>query len=873
MSRKDEYNLDQVAEAVRLDVPDLELTQAAGSRVWKRLTELDRRTEARAPERLRSCEDFRSLFADYLAGELSDARRMLVEDHTHACPACRKALDRARGEKPVMIPFARPVNRRPVLRWAMAVAAAILLVAVAPFAADRMLSPSGVRATVASVDGRLFKVTAQGLLPLEAGAVLNERDEVRTAKASYATLQLADGSVVELDERAEVAVSRGWRGATLKLVRGNIIVEAAKQGRNRLQVDSGEALVTVKGTIFAVSRGAKGSRVSVVEGEVQVDQASQSQMLKPGQQAASDATLQATSIADEIAWSKNAARYLALMGELSLIEKRLSAIPGPALRYSSRLSKLVPANTVVYVALPNLAPAIADAQRLIEERVRESAALKEWWNESSSVEMRLAIDKVRAVSEYLGDEIVIAAEVSGGRSLEPLVLAEIKKPGLREYLSKQMQALGFTSMNATDQVAPSIVADFAAAQSQRGAVIVVTNDLMVMAPKGADAAAVAARRSGAGAPANQFLTRMEKAYQHGAGWLIGADLKRLVADASGRAAPQREMSIAGLDTVEHLVFERKETGRTENRATLSFAGERHGVMSWLAKPGPMGSLDFVTPNAGFASSFVVKNPRLMAEEMMKDFGGSGDLAKALAEFRTQTGVDLMNDLAASLGGEATFALDGGLFPKPGWKLVAEVYDANKLVWSLERLVEAANRKLSGNGGKKLAFSKEVANGRTYYRIATPQLPFDIHFTFADSYWIAGPGRENLDRAIQSRNAGVTLPKSEKFRALLPRDGYAHFSALVYSDLASTASLMAEQLRNSGLLTPEQQKSIGLLEANKEPSLIFAYGEQDRITVASSGSFFGLGLDALLGLNAPGTSVMPMLMAPGIRGSGLFPAAR
>jgi hypothetical protein len=263
---------------------------------------------------------------------------------------------------------------------------------------------------------------------------------------------------------------------------------------------------------------------------------------------------------------------------------------------------------------------------------------------------------------------------------------------------------------------------------------------------------------------------------------------------------------------------------------------------------------------------VVKNPRLMLEELMKSFGSS-EFEKSLADFRAKTGVDLMNDVAATIGGEATFALDGAIFPKPGWKLVAEVYDANKLVWSIEKIVEAANREAAASG-KQLTFSKETVDGRTYYKIGVPQLPFDIHFTFADSYLVAGPGRDNLDRAMQSRNAGVSLPKSPKFRALLPRDGYAHFSALVYSDLTSALAPIAEQLKNSGLLTPEQQQSIGLLEGNKEPTLLYAYGEADRITVASSSSFFGMGLDTLMGLNAPGKSVMPMLMRDAFGAQGL-----
>ena len=75
--------------------------------------------------------------------------------------------------------------------------------------------------------------------------------------------------------------------------------------------------------------------------------------------------------------------------------------------------------------------------------------------------------------------------------------------------------------------------------------------------------------------------------------------------------------IAGLDNVRYLMIERKQNlGRTENSAALSFEGERRGMASWLAAPGPMGTLDFVSPEARFAGSFVLKNPGTLLQEVI-----------------------------------------------------------------------------------------------------------------------------------------------------------------------------------------------------------------------------------------------------------------
>src|SRR5581483_8635873 len=48
--------------------------------------------------------------------------------------------------------------------------------------------------------------------------------------------------------------------------------------------------------------------------------------------------------------------------------------------------------------------------------------------------------------------------------------------------------------------------------------------------------------------------------------------------------------------------------KMEARASIAFDGARSGMAGWLADPAPMGSLDYVSPDATLAASFVVKNP-------------------------------------------------------------------------------------------------------------------------------------------------------------------------------------------------------------------------------------------------------------------------
>jgi hypothetical protein len=88
-------------------------------------------------------------------------------------------------------------------------------------------------------------------------------------------------------------------------------------------------------------------------------------------------------------------RYFAMMGELSRISKQIEALPMPSLRTESKLMKYLPADTVVYVAIPNLSGTVADATKIFEERLRQSPALQEWWDTKQVSEIRTMAEKLR----------------------------------------------------------------------------------------------------------------------------------------------------------------------------------------------------------------------------------------------------------------------------------------------------------------------------------------------------------------------------------------------------------------------------------------------------------------------------------------------
>ena len=58
-----------------------------------------------------------------------------------------------------------------------------------------------------------------------------------------------------------------------------------------------------------------------------------------------------------------------MLTELAKFRQKLEALPGPGLRYSTRLADLAPAGTVFYAAIPNLGSTLSEADRLFHEQL------------------------------------------------------------------------------------------------------------------------------------------------------------------------------------------------------------------------------------------------------------------------------------------------------------------------------------------------------------------------------------------------------------------------------------------------------------------------------------------------------------------------
>ena len=872
--------LDKVVAGVRNERVEQSAVSDAAARVWARVSEQAAGKQsvdapaAVAAERIGGCADYQSLIPAYLRGELSPARALLLEDHTHECIPCRKALKAARTGEPQVATRAaqgksaptKKASLAPVWRWSIAAGLLLCCGLAALFFVERLdLSGRTLAATVESADGNLYRVSETESRALRTGEQIQKGEHVRTAKDSDAVLRLADGSLVEMRERSELAITENRKGVTVKLERGDVAVEAAKQHERHLYVSTPDSLVSVTGTIFFVGSGTKGSRVSVVEGEVHVNHAGKDEVLHPGDQVTTDARLEPVPLTQAVAWSRNAARYTQLAADLTKLRQDIDArVPRPGVRYSSRFLDLVPEGTVLYAALPNLSQRLADSYRIMQERINQNPALKEWWQKEGRAGRGAGadqiIERVREFGAYLGDEIVVSAGLDAKN--EPgniLVLGELKNAAdFRPYLEGQIAQFAREGKNGP--VIHIVDDPLAAAPQASGATgkdeifVWIRNDLFAASPRIEILRQLATTLNNTSTNrfvGTSFYTRLAEVYREGAGLVVAADLEKLVgqvaredSDKPGGAQRVEGFRQLGLTSLKHLVVEQKDVNeKTQSRAVLTFSEPRRGIASWLAAPGAMGSLEFVSPDANVATAFVVKEPALLVDDLLGFLETvQPDLRRQLREIEALQGIDIRRDLAAPLGGEFAFAIDGPLLPTPSWKMIVEVDDQAHLQASLERVVERLNgwAKLAGKSG--LRWENTTEGGRTVYTLRSADFGVEVNYTFVNGYLVATPSRALLDRALKYRESGNTLLRSPRFRATMPEDGNANFSAILYHDLAPALRPLAEH-------APESKRGALAAAAQMPPTLVYAYAQGDRITVASNaeGGPFGLSPDSLIGL--------------------------
>ncbi|HET6862989.1 MAG TPA: FecR domain-containing protein, partial [Pyrinomonadaceae bacterium] len=842
--KKEEVMLDKITADIRNEVIDSATVSAAAERVWARVSAAADTTQFELPatvEHIEGCNDFQSLIPDYLEGNLSEARSLLLVDHTHECIPCRKAMKEARARRmtaPAPARAHRSTLRPVVLRWGIAAALVIGVGLLAVPFVQRYWPMGDLEATVLAAEGQVFQVADTRTATVNAGSKLQAQERIRTAKDGHAIVRLKDGSTIEMKDRSEVYLTKSSQGTTIHLDRGSIVVEAARQHGEHLLVETSDSLVSVTGTVFSVNNGTKGSRVSVVEGQVKLNHAGSDRMLSAGEQATTNPSIAVIPVKDEVAWSRKADQYASLLRGLAALKVDLAKVSSPQVRTSTHLLDLMPANTVVYAAIPNLANNLVESHRLIEERMSQNPALREWWQKEQSGKQNMdqVMQTIRQFGDYLGDEIAVSVSLGANAKPDaPLVLAELKNSnGLREFIEQEIAkySAGETNKPNIQFVDnPDAAAPVAEGTKSETLFVWIQSDLLAASPRLErlqELAQTVASGGNSGFSANPFHDRIAQIYSEGAGLVVGANLEQIVANtkderAKGADAEKREATLEklGILSVKYFILDQKETGgKTHTQASLSFNDTHKGIPSWLAAPGPMGSLEYISADANVVGGFVVKNPVALVDDLLDVLGTvSPDLRKNLDAQQSSRGLNIRDDIAAPLGGEFAFAIDGPVLPTPAGKMVFEVNDPQHLQQTLERLVGEVNKEAAKFGKSGLVLEHEDLAGRLFYTLKSTEFPLEVNYAYANGYLIVAPTKALVQRALTVHDAGNSVLHSAKFTAGLPADGNANFSAVLYHNLAPIVQPFANQIANTADQLPQgPQAAVKAMAAEMAPTL-------------------------------------------------------
>ena len=283
----------------------------------------------------------------------------------------------------------------------------------------------------------------------------------------------------------------------------------------------------------------------------------------------------------------------------------------PTERSRSTLLPLLPSSTVAYMAVPNYGDTAHQALTLFRQELQESPDLRAWWTHGAMLaagpKIEDSLDRFSQVSAYLGDEIVVAAALDG-REPNVLVIAEIRKPGLKSVLQQTVVALADKSNPGIHIVDPQQLATVTG--NLHDLFVLVRPDYVIAATNLATLRGFSASLdSGSGDfVSTPFAQRILKSYENGVSLIAAIDLQRIV----GLIPPDPGFATfqhSGFAEVKYAVWEHGTVnGRGLSQAELSFNGPRRGIPAWLAAPAPIGSLDFVSPHAVIAVSVLLNNP-------------------------------------------------------------------------------------------------------------------------------------------------------------------------------------------------------------------------------------------------------------------------
>jgi type IV pilus assembly protein PilA len=530
--------------------------------------------------------------------------------------------------------------------------------------------------------------------------------------------------------------------------------------------------------------------------------------------------------------SQEMKKYPGLTEEFGkLLQRVIAELKYPEGRKESRLLPVLPETTMSYAAFSNYGETSSQILKIFREELRESEPLRKWWGSgemaTSGPKIEAFLERFSQFEEYVGDEMTFCGAFAG-KEPKFLIVAEIRKPGLKAFLEQWTAELGEKGKPAGRVVDAQGLAGMKESGTVQDLVFVVRSDYLVAGDNVTalrEFTAQLDKKNGKFA-STAFGQRVAKAYEGGTTILAAADLQKILSTTMPTFQPgQTSLNESGFGDMKYAVWEHTGAAGAEvSKAELSFTGPRHGIASWLGKQRPLNSLDFVSPKAILAVTLGLKDPAKIYDEA-KEMAAAvhADTFAAVPTLEQALNINLRDDVLGELGGELTLEVDTLPPAMPVWRAILKVKDAAHLQKTLSTLFIAMN----------IAVKRDEAEGAATYSFRAPN-GMPISYAMLDGYLIVGSRSEAVAESVRGHKSGESLAKSKTFLASLPPGRTTEASGMFYEDPGAVAALQFGRLM-PGLASAWTGEAQG-----KQAATMWAYGDESAIREESASGPFDVG---------------------------------
>jgi hypothetical protein len=597
-------------------------------------------------------------------------------------------------------------------------------------------------------------------------------------------------------------------------------------------MQAGGWIVLIATLLFTVSAGAvQGSAKTPPKG-------AQSQTARPSASTAKKKAPTNPKSDPDIAWLQDALKNPDLMKEVSHLTERLAKeLQYPVVRTQSAVLPRLPQNTVFYAALPNVGPQLRQSLEIFRQELQGSAALRAFLQknhlDASEPKVEDVIAKFGEFLDYLGDELIITGGLHG-KDPNGVLIAEIKKPGLRAFLERIDLEINGKSAEHVRIFEPQQL-EAATDHPGQEPVVLIRPDFMVISTTTATLRDFNAQleKGGLSFASSQMGKRLAQSYQAGTTTVFALDTHGLMGLVPENQ-PQVKVLLekTGFADASYAIMDSRLSGeRANTQMELAFSGSRHGVASWIATPAQLGALNFMSPKASVAEVFRLKNPAQIFDDIV-EIAGPGALTM-LPQMEAQLNINLKQDVLSKLTGEIGFEMQVPPIPadapaqgmtavQPNFTVILGVNDAAGLQQTIKRLLAQV----------PLQSGEKQEDGVTFSTLTTPSAngtTTESNYFFMDGYMVIATNHELALDAVRVHRSGESLAKASQITGAAGQPAKA--SGLVYQNAGGIFASILKQL--PGDMTSQLPKALTAGEI--KPNVMIATADDNTLRATTNSS--------------------------------------